>query len=72
MYILTFVSKPGIKVERRGPQGILLLTLRSQAGSAALLSYLSDVFLTSSNHSVVQIPKHSWTVCPETKLPLLS
>ena len=62
--------KPGIKVERLGPQEIMLFILQSQAGSAALTSYLSEVFQTSSNQSVMEIPKCSWTVCPETKLPL--
>lgn len=70
MYILTLMFKPGIKVERVGPQEIKLFTLQSQAGSAVLGSHLGDVFLTSSNQSVVEIPESSWTLCPETRLPL--
>lgn len=64
MYILTFMFKAGIKVESLGPQEIGLFILQSQAGSAALKSYLSGVFLTSSNQPVVEIPKCSWDSLP--------
>lgn len=69
MYILTFMFKPGIKVESLGPQEIVFFILQSQAGSAALKSYPSGVFLTSSNQPVVEIPHVLGTICPETELP---
>ena len=69
MYTLAFMFKPGIRVESLGPQEILII-LQLQAGSAVPKSYLSDVFLTSSNQPAVQISKCSWTVCLKLNSPL--